>query len=132
MNKYQREITGIRSSPMVPDAENGGRKPANEGSYATIAVDVYDVIEAFEVTCAARQHAIKKLLCSGIRGSKDATTDLRETMTAIERAIHLQEQRDRREKMVAIRQAAVDVANSRTLMAQKKKRKPLKVKDATR
>ena len=31
-------------------------------------VDVYSVLEAFDVRCPARQHAIKKLLCAGLRG----------------------------------------------------------------
>ena len=54
-------------------------------------VDVYDVLQAFEVTCPATQHAIKKLLCSGLRGHKDASTDLLEAKESINRAIELHE-----------------------------------------
>lgn len=57
-------------------------------------IDVYAVIETFNVTCPARQHALKKLLCSGIRGKGDALQDLKETRVAIDRAIALQEERN--------------------------------------
>ena len=54
-----------------------------------IAVDVYDVLNAFAVRCPARQHAIKKLLCAGIRGGKNNLQDLREAIEAIQRAVEL-------------------------------------------
>lgn len=53
-------------------------------------VDVYRVLLAFEVTCPARQHAIKKLLCAGIRGKGDTMQDLREALESIEAAIELE------------------------------------------
>jgi hypothetical protein len=52
--------------------------------------DVYDVLEAFNVTCPARAHAIKKLLCAGIRGKGNALQDLKETADAVARAITLE------------------------------------------
>lgn len=54
--------------------------------------DVYAVLIAFDVRCPARQHAIKKLLCSGIRGKGDCLQDLREARDAIDRAIQIAEQ----------------------------------------
>tara|TARA_R110000868_G_scaffold127605_2_gene335404 strand:+ start:2242 stop:2520 length:279 start_codon:yes stop_codon:yes gene_type:complete len=77
-NKYLRDI---------PRDENG-------------LSDVYDVLEGFDVSCNARGHAIKKLLCSGIRGKGDCLQDLIEAGQAVERAII-------REK----RRIAVDNAN---------------------
>ena len=56
-------------------------------------VDVYDVLEAFEVKCPARQHAIKKLLCSGIRGKGDTMQDLQESLQAVQRAIQMEKNR---------------------------------------
>ena len=53
--------------------------------------DVYAVLDAFNVTCPARQHAIKKLLCSGIRGKGDTLQDLQEANDAITRAIQMEE-----------------------------------------
>lgn len=52
--------------------------------------DVYDVLDAFEVRCPARQHAIKKLLCAGQRGNKAEAQDLAEALTAVQRAIELE------------------------------------------
>jgi hypothetical protein len=52
-------------------------------------IDVYDVLVAFDVTCPARQHAIKKLLCAGLRGKGDVESDLRESGEAVNRAIQL-------------------------------------------
>lgn len=63
-NKYQRTIKGV-------------------------TVDIYDVLDAFGVTCQARGHAIKKLLMAGQRGHKDEAQDLREAVQAIERSIEL-------------------------------------------
>jgi hypothetical protein len=56
-------------------------------------VDVYDVLEAFDVRCPARQHAVKKLLCAGARGGKSALTDLEEAGLAVQRAIEMERQR---------------------------------------
>ena len=56
---------------------------------SAIWADVYDVLSAFGVTCPARQHAIKKLLCAGERGHKDAATDLKEARLAVERAYEM-------------------------------------------
>jgi hypothetical protein len=68
-NKYERDIS-----------DRQGNKAC---------VDVYDVIAAFEVTCPAIQHALKKLLCTGSRGHKDAAQDLIEASNSITRAIEL-------------------------------------------
>lgn len=57
-------------------------------------VDVYAVLEAFAVTCPARQHAVKKLLCTGIRGKGDTIQDLTEARDAIDRAIQMQQARN--------------------------------------
>lgn len=57
---------------------------------AAVGVDVYAVLEAFGVTCPARQHAIKKLLCAGGRGKGDTLTDLKGALAAVSRAIELE------------------------------------------
>jgi hypothetical protein len=59
----------------------------------SIVIDVYCAIEAFAVRCPAVQHALKKLLCAGIRGKGDTLQDLHEARDAIDRAITLEEQR---------------------------------------
>lgn len=57
-----------------------------------ISLDVYDVLQAFAVTNPATQHAIKKLLCAGLRGHKDKMQDLTEALKSIERAIELEKE----------------------------------------
>lgn len=49
---------------------------------SSIKVDVYAVLEAFGVTCSARQHAIKKLLCAGLRGKGSELSDLDDAINA--------------------------------------------------
>lgn len=60
MSKYNRRIIGRDS----------------EGSLRCITVDVYAVLNAFEVKDPALQHLIKKALCAGLRGHKDTEQDL--------------------------------------------------------
>ena len=52
-------------------------------------VDVYSVLAAFNVTCPARQHAIKKLLMPGQRGAKGEIQDLDEALVSVSRAIDM-------------------------------------------
>ena len=52
-------------------------------------VDVYAVLDAFAVVCPARQHAIKKLLCAGLRDKGSVLQDLEEARDAIDRAIQI-------------------------------------------
>ena len=59
-----------------------------------VEVDVYCVLEAFKVTCPARAHAIKKLLCCGNRGKGSELQDLLGVEAAVARAIELQKRRD--------------------------------------
>jgi len=57
----------------------------------SVTVDVYDVLRAFGVSCPALQHAIKKLLCAGMRGGKSAEQDIEEAILSCRRAIELLE-----------------------------------------
>ena len=75
-NKYHRTIT-----QTLPGDTHG----------CSITVDVYDVLQAFGVTCPALQHAAKKILCAGLRGSKSATQDISEAANSCRRAIELLE-----------------------------------------
>ena len=51
--------------------------------------DVYRVLRAFGVTCPAVQHAVKKLLMPGQRGSKDQLPDLEEALWSVSEAIDM-------------------------------------------
>jgi len=55
-----------------------------------VMVDVYDVLNAFEVINPAMQHALKKMLAPGKRGAKDTIQDMKEAIQSIERAIELE------------------------------------------
>lgn len=50
-------------------------------------IDVYDVLDLFEVKSHAVGHAIKKLLMAGQRGAKDYRQDLSEAIDSIEREL---------------------------------------------
>ena len=63
------------------------RKPFGNGDCRH---DVYDVLTAFNVTCPAVAHAVKKLLCAGQRGHKDRATALAEAQAALSRAAELE------------------------------------------
>jgi hypothetical protein len=55
-------------------------------------VDVYDVLNAFNVTCPAMAHGIKKCLAPGQRGVKGSVQDKQEAIASINRSIeHEQE-----------------------------------------
>jgi hypothetical protein len=55
--------------------------------------DVYSVLEAFDVTCSARGHAVKKLLMPGQRGAKSEVQDLVEALASVSRAVDMAQAR---------------------------------------
>lgn len=59
----------------------------------TTTVDVYRVLDAFEVTNPQLQHLAKKALCAGLRGHKDFMQDLKDIELAIKEAIKMEEQK---------------------------------------
>lgn len=66
----------------------------NRKTGESIKVDVYDVLEAFEITCSAMAHAIKKLLMPGKRGSKGYDKDCDEAINSVEQSKLLQKYRE--------------------------------------
>ncbi len=81
---------------VMADKHHTGNKylrtiyPRGEGQ--PITVDVYCVLKAFNVTNPGLQHAIKKLLCGGLRGKASFLQDLSESIDAIERAKELEQE----------------------------------------
>ena len=55
-----------------------------------VVIDVYDVLQAFEVVNPALQHLIKKALCASLRGHKKREQDLVEILESAKRAIELE------------------------------------------
>lgn len=59
-------------------------------------IDVYRVLELFNVTSPTIQHAVKKLLVAGGRGAgKDITQDVREAIDSLERWFAMQDEDDK-------------------------------------
>lgn len=77
-NKYQREIKGT-------------------------TVDVYDVLKAFDITCPAIQHALKKLLMPGQRGVKSYIEDIEEAIVSLNRSKELYE-----EQRISIKKPSIE------------------------
>ncbi|QSL98919.1 hypothetical protein [Enterobacter phage EC151] len=63
-----------------------------------VFIDVYDVIDCFEVTSGALQHALKKLLATGKRGHKDYEQDLIDILSSVERALFQHQEKVNAEK----------------------------------
>jgi len=55
-------------------------------------VDVYRVLELFEVTNPSISHAIKKLLVAGNRGHKDLDKDVKEAIDSLQRYLEMREE----------------------------------------
>ena len=73
MSKYDRTIIGI----------------GTDGKPVAVTVDVYRVLDAFQVTDPALQHLVKKALCAGLRGHKDLGQDLKDILQSAQKAVHL-------------------------------------------
>ena len=56
-----------------------------------VFVDVYDVLSAFNVTCPALAHAVKKCLAAGQRGVKSTTQGKKEAIESLHRSIELEQ-----------------------------------------
>ena len=55
-------------------------------------VDVYRLIELFDVTHPCLQHAIKKLLVAGGRGAKNVETDIQEAIDTLVRYLEMRQE----------------------------------------
>lgn len=55
-------------------------------------IDVYRLLEMFEVSNPAIQHAVKKLLVAGGRGHKDLEKDVKEAIVSLTRWIAMREE----------------------------------------
>lgn len=74
-----------RPKHKSPSKHTHYHKPTNGAE----SVDVYWVLNAWQVDCHATGHAIKKLLNAGERGAKSKKQDLQEAIDSIKRAIEL-------------------------------------------
>lgn len=58
-------------------------------------IDVYRVLDLFDVTDPCLQHAIKKMLVAGDRGVKDLERDVREAIDTLQRKLEMLEEDNR-------------------------------------
>ena len=58
------------------------------------SVDIYRVLNLFDVRSHAVGHAIKKLLCAGKRGAKDYRQDLLEAKASIDRELAMMDEEE--------------------------------------
>ena len=63
------------------------------------SIDVYRVLELFGVTNPCLQHAVKKLLCAGVRGVKDQGKDIQEAIDSLQRALEMSNEDKRQESL---------------------------------
>lgn len=66
----------------------------NQSNLVIAHIDVYAILVAYNVTCPAIGHAIKKLLMPGQRDKGSKLNDLKGALAAINRAIELEECRE--------------------------------------
>lgn len=74
------EHTGNKYIRTIHSCHDGGKY---------IQVDVYEVLLAFNITDPGLQHALKKLLCCGIRNKGTEVQDMEEAIDAINRSIEI-------------------------------------------
>lgn len=86
----QRErVTSINDDRLAQDVV--AINPKYNRPCKGVTIDVYDVLQAFNVTNPALQHLVKKALAVGQRGHKDKMEDLRDILASAQRAIELEE-----------------------------------------
>jgi hypothetical protein len=90
--KNMEESSGSNSNFYSPDIKIQG-DASHAHYYKDVShlqkVDVYRALELFNVTNPCIQHAVKKLLCAGGRGTKDFERDLIEAIDSITRALDM-------------------------------------------
>ncbi len=79
-------VMAVKKKPKLRNKYEKQIKPG-------VWVDVYDTIEAYDVSCSAMQHAVKKCLMAGGRGHKDTLMDKQEAIISIQRSMELDIQR---------------------------------------
>lgn len=89
-----KEVDTMETLKPIEKGHNSGNKYhrtiVNIHGKALADIDVYSVLGAFKVENPAIQHAVKKLLCAGIRGKGSALNDITECYPALDRAIRIE------------------------------------------
>lgn len=56
------------------------------------SIDVYRLLELYEVTCPVAQHVVKKALAAGKRGAKDARRDMQDIADSANRWLQMRDE----------------------------------------
>jgi hypothetical protein len=76
---------------VAPEYCNSGETNKYQRTIRGETLDIYDILLAYGVTSPPLQHLIKKALMAGQRGHKDRMTDLKEILSAAQRAVEMEE-----------------------------------------
>lgn len=79
-NKYPEEVNKPKYPHYFKDVSNVNK------------IDIYKVLDLWQVTHPCLQHAAKKILVAGNRGHKDITKDIQEAIDSLERWKEMQEE----------------------------------------
>lgn len=83
-------MTVIKPMHQIPDAPKMKKHSHYKKDVSRLEfVDVYRVLDLFQVTHPAVQHAAKKVLCAGQRGAKDWEKDIQEAIDSLQRALDM-------------------------------------------
>jgi hypothetical protein len=61
-------------------------------------LDIYQVLEMWDVFSPAAQHAVKKIFCAGERGAKDMRKDINEAIISLQRQLEMLDSRELTQK----------------------------------
>ncbi len=73
-------------------------------------IDVYRVVELFNVQAGPIDHAVKKLLCAGGRGHKDLDRDIQDAIDSLERWKEMRREDERADELDQMRKNATAAA----------------------
>ena len=85
INDQYAEIEKVRQSTVKVTIDELKHRVYKKDVSHLDSIDVYRVLELFNVQSHAVGHAIKKLLCSGGRGAKDEAQDIQEAIDSLVR-----------------------------------------------
>jgi hypothetical protein len=75
---------------LMPASVDSAKSNPYVKTIPTNTIDIYRVLKTYEVEDPCIQHAVKKLLCAGKRGSKDYYQDIDEALQSLLRFFEME------------------------------------------
>lgn len=92
-NKPATELHPVHGTDVkVTEPKNEKKYPHYFKRVPFTHIDVYRVLELYDITNPAIAHAIKKLLVAGGRGAKNVTMDVKEAIVSCERFLEMRQE----------------------------------------